>query len=139
MVPLSWYIILSAVMFSIGVFGFLSRRNLIIIFMSIELMLNSVNISLIAFSHYLQSMRGQILVFFIITVAAAEAAIGLAILIAFYRNNPTVQFDERVECGAGLCARPRYEGQTHRFAPTRFRTSRNDNNNSMNIRKRNIC
>jgi NADH-quinone oxidoreductase subunit K len=94
MVPLSWYIILSAVMFSIGVFGFLSRRNLIIIFMSIELMLNSVNISLIAFSHYLQSMRGQILVFFIITVAAAEAAIGLAILIAFYRNNPTVKADE---------------------------------------------
>jgi len=81
-------------MFSIGVFGFLSRRNLIIIFMSIELMLNSVNISLIAFSHYLQSMRGQILVFFIITVAAAEAAIGLAILIAFYRNNPTVKADE---------------------------------------------
>jgi len=94
MVPLSWYIILSAVMFSIGVFGFLSRRNLIIIFMSIELMLNSVNISLIAFSHYLQSMRGQILVFFVITVAAAEAAIGLAILIAFYRNNPTVKADE---------------------------------------------
>jgi NADH-quinone oxidoreductase subunit K len=77
-------------MFSIGVFGFLSRRNLIIIFISIELMLNSVNISLVAFSHYLQSMRGQILVFFIITVAAAEAAIGLAILIAFHRNNPTI-------------------------------------------------
>ena len=94
MVPLSWYMVLSALMFSIGVFGFLSRRNLIIIFMSIELMLNSVNISLIAFSHYLQSMRGQILVFFIITVAAAEAAIGLAILIAFYKNNPTVKADE---------------------------------------------
>lgn len=94
MVPLSWYIILSAVMFSIGVFGFLSRRNLIIIFMSIELMLNSVNISLVAFSHYLQSMRGQIMVFFIITVAAAEAAIGLAILIAYYRNNPTIKVDE---------------------------------------------
>ena len=94
MVPLSWYIVLSALMFSIGVFGFLSRRNLIIIFMSIELMLNSVNISLIAFSHYLQSMRGQILVFFVITVAAAEAAIGLAILIAFYKNNPTVKVDE---------------------------------------------
>lgn len=85
---------LSAVMFSIGVFGFLSRRNLIIMFMSIELMLNSVNISLIAFSHYLQSMRGQILVFFVITVAAAEAAIGLAILIALYRNKPTVKVDE---------------------------------------------
>ncbi|MBI4847681.1 MAG: NADH-quinone oxidoreductase subunit NuoK [Nitrospirae bacterium] len=94
MVPLSWYILLSAVMFSIGVFGFLSRRNLILIFLSLELMLNSVNISLVAFSHYLQSMRGQILVFFIITVAAAEAAIGLAILIAFYRNNPTIKVDE---------------------------------------------
>ena len=94
MVPLSWYIILSAVMFSIGVFGFLARRNLIILFMSIELMLNSVNISLAAFSHYLQSINGQILVFFVITVAAAEAAIGLAILIAFYRNNPTIKVDE---------------------------------------------
>ncbi|RJQ44485.1 MAG: NADH-quinone oxidoreductase subunit NuoK [Nitrospiraceae bacterium] len=94
MVPLSWYIVLSAIVFSIGVFGFLARRNLIIVFMSVELMLNSVNISLVAFSHYLQSMRGQILVFFIITVAAAEAAIGLAILIAFYRNNPTIKVDE---------------------------------------------
>jgi NADH-quinone oxidoreductase subunit K len=93
-VPLSWYIILSAVMFSIGVFGFLARRNLIIIFMSVELMLNSVNVSLVAFSHYLQSINGQILVFFIITVAAAEAAIGLAILIAFYKNNPTINADE---------------------------------------------
>jgi NADH-quinone oxidoreductase subunit K len=81
-------------MFSIGVVGFLARRNLIIMFISIELMLNSVNISLVAYSHYLQSLRGQILVFFIITVAAAEAAIGLAIIIAFYRNNPTIKVDE---------------------------------------------
>ncbi len=94
MVPLNWYIILSAVMFSIGVFGFLARRNLIVMFISLELMLNSVNISLIAFSHYLQSMNGQILVFFVIVVAAAEAAIGLAILIAFYKNNPTIKVDE---------------------------------------------
>lgn len=94
MVPLSWYIILSAVMFSIGVFGFLARRNLIIMFISIELMLNSANISLVAFSHYLQSLNGQIMVFFVITVAAAEAAIGLAILIAFYKNNPTMKVDE---------------------------------------------
>jgi len=93
-VPLSWYIILSAVIFSIGVFGFLARRNLIIMFISIELMLNSINISLAAFSHYLQVMRGQILVFFVITVAAAEAAIGLAILIAYYKNNPTIKVDE---------------------------------------------
>ena len=94
MVPLSWYIMLSAVVFSIGVLGFVARRNLIIVFLSIELMLNSVNISLAAFSHYLQVMRGQILVFFVITVAAAEAAIGLAILIAYYKNNPTIKVDE---------------------------------------------
>lgn len=94
MVPLSWYIILSAVMFSIGVFGFLARRNLIIVFISIELMLNSVNISFVAFSHYLQSMTGQIMVFFVIAIAAAEAAIGLAILIAYYKNNPTIKVDE---------------------------------------------
>ena len=94
MVPLSWYIVLSAVMFSIGIFGFLARRNLIIIFISIELMLNSVNISFVAFSHYLQSMRGQIMVFFVIAVAAAEAAIGLAIIIAYYKNNPTVNVEE---------------------------------------------
>jgi len=81
-------------MFSIGVFGFLARRNLIIMFISIELMLNSANISLVAFSHYLQSLNGQIMVFFVITVAAAEAAIGLAILIAFYKNNPTMKVDE---------------------------------------------
>ncbi len=94
MVPLSWYIILSSIMFSIGVFGFLARRNLIIMFISIELMLNSVNVSLVAFSHYLQSMRGQIMVFFVIAVAAAEAATGLAIMIAYYRNNPTIKVDE---------------------------------------------
>jgi NADH-quinone oxidoreductase subunit K len=93
-VPLNWYILLSAVVFGIGVIGFLTRRNLIIIFISIELMLNAVNISLVAFSHYLQSIKGQILVFFIITVAAAEAAIGLAILIVFYRNKPTIKVDE---------------------------------------------
>jgi len=85
---------LSAVVFSIGVLGFVARRNLIIVFLSIELMLNSVNISLAAFSHYLQSMTGQILVFLVITVAAAEAAIGLAILIALYKNKPTIKADE---------------------------------------------
>lgn len=94
MVPLNWYIILSAVMFSIGVFGFLSRRNLVIMFICLELMLNAVNLSLVAFSHYLQSINGQILVFFVITVAAAEAAIGLAIIIAYFKNNPTIKVDE---------------------------------------------
>ncbi len=97
MVPLSWYVMLSAAVFTIGVFGFLTRRNIIIMFMSIELMLNAVNISLVSFSHYLQDMRGQILVFFVITVAAAEAAIGLAIIIALFRNKPTAHVDEMTE------------------------------------------
>ncbi|HEX8947959.1 MAG TPA: NADH-quinone oxidoreductase subunit NuoK [Dissulfurispiraceae bacterium] len=97
MVPLSWYIGLSTVMFMIGVVGFLIRRNIIVMLMSIELMLNSVNISLIAFSHYLQDLRGQILVFFTITVAAAEAAIGLAILVALYKNKTAVHTDEMTE------------------------------------------
>jgi len=97
MVPLNWYLMLSAAVFSIGVFGFLTRRNIIIMFMSIELMLNAVNISLVAFSHYLQDLRGQILVFFIITVAAAEASIGLAIIIALFKNKNTVHVDEMNE------------------------------------------
>ena len=94
MVPLSWYMFLSMVVFTIGVFGFLSRRNIIIMFMSIELMLNAVNINLISLSHYLQDMRGQILAFFVIAVAAAEAAIGLAIVIALFRNKATAHVDE---------------------------------------------
>ena len=97
MVPLHWYLMLSAVVFTIGVFGFLTRRNIIIMFMSIELMLNAVNISLVSFSHYLQDMRGEVLVFFIITVAAAEAAIGLAIIIALFRNKTTANVDEMNE------------------------------------------
>jgi len=88
---------LSAAVFTIGVFGFLTRRNIIIMFMSIELMLNAVNISLVSFSHYLQDMRGEVLVFFIITVAAAEAAIGLAIIIALFRNKTTANVDEMNE------------------------------------------
>lgn len=94
MVPLIWYIYLSSIIFVIGVVGFLIRRNLIIMFMSIELMLNAVNISLIAFSHYIEDLRGQIMVFFIITVAAAEAAIGLAILVALFRNKNSIHTDD---------------------------------------------
>ena len=94
MVPLTWYLLLSAAVFSIGVFGFVTRRNIIIMFLSIELMLNGVNISLVAFSHYLQDLRGQVLVFFIIAVAAAEAAIGLVLIISVFRNKPTVHVDE---------------------------------------------
>ncbi|MEW6108184.1 MAG: NADH-quinone oxidoreductase subunit NuoK [Nitrospirota bacterium] len=97
MVPLNWYLFLSTAVFMIGVFGFLTRRNIIIMFMSVELMLNAVNISLVSFSHFLQDMRGQILVFFIITVAAAEAAIGLAIIIALFRNKATAHVDEMKE------------------------------------------
>jgi len=94
MVPLHWYMVLSMVVFAIGVFGFLARKNIIIIFMSIELMLNAVNINLISLSHYIQDLRGQILAFFVIAVAAAEAAIGLAIVIALFRNKATAHVDE---------------------------------------------
>lgn len=94
MVPLSWYIALSAAIFCIGLVGVLSRRNIIIIFLSVELILNSVNVLLVAYSHFLSSMRGQVFVFFIMAVAAAEAAIGLAIIIALYRNKETVLTDE---------------------------------------------
>lgn len=89
--------VLSLIVFCIGVFGFLSRKNIIIMFMSIELMLNAVNINLISMSHYLQDLRGQILAFFVIAVAAAEAAIGLAIVIALFRNKATAHVDEMNE------------------------------------------
>lgn len=88
------YNLLAAALFMIGVIGVLVRRNIIIIFMSIELILNAVNINLIALSHQLQDMAGQVFVVFIIAVAAAEAAVGLGILIAFYRNKETVNIDE---------------------------------------------
>jgi NADH-quinone oxidoreductase subunit K len=97
MVPLSWYMVLSLIVFCIGVFGFMSRRNIIIMLMSIELMLNAVNINLISLSHYLQDLRGQILAFFVVAVAAAEAAIGLAIVIALFRNKATAHVDEMNE------------------------------------------
>jgi NADH:ubiquinone oxidoreductase subunit K len=97
MVPLSWYMVLSLIVFCIGVFGFLSRKNIIIMLMSIELMLNAVNINLVSMSHYLQDLRGQILAFFVIAVAAAEAAIGLAIVIALFRNKATAHVDEMNE------------------------------------------
>ena len=93
-VPLNWYLSLSAVLFTIGVLGFLLRRNVIVVFMSVELMLNAVNLSLIALSQFMGNIDGQILVFFVISVAAAEAAIGLAIIIAMFRNRVTVNLDE---------------------------------------------
>ena len=94
MVPLSAYLILSAALFAIGVIGFLVRRNLIVMFMSIELMLNAANLAFVAFSRYLNSMDGQIFVFFVMTVAAAEAAVGLAIILAVFRTKETVNADE---------------------------------------------
>ena len=97
MVPLDWYLLLSAAVFCIGVYGFLTRRSVIIMFMSIELMLNAVNINLVAMSHYMQDLQGQVLAFFVITVAAAEAAIGLAIVIALFRNKETTNVDEMTE------------------------------------------
>lgn len=93
-IPLNYYLTLSAILFSIGVIGVLTRRNAIIVFMCVELMLNSVNLTLIAFSAFLGNPTGQILVFFVMAVAAAEAAVGLAIIIALFRNKQTVNIDE---------------------------------------------
>lgn len=94
MASLSYYLTLSAILFTIGVAGVLTRRNAIIVFMCIELMLNSVNLTLVAFSSFLGDATGQMLVFFVIAVAAAEAAVGLAIVIALFRNKQTVNIDE---------------------------------------------
>ncbi len=94
MVPLSYHLILSALLFTIGVMGVLVRRNAIIIFMSIELMLNAVNLSFVAFARQLGSMDGQLSVFFVMAVAAAEAAVGLAIVLLVFRGKETVNADE---------------------------------------------
>ena len=94
MVPISWYLLLSAVLFALGVAGFLFKRNIITIFMSIELMLNAVNLSFVAFSYLLEELRGQIFVFFVMVVAAAEAAVGLAIIIAVFRNRDSLNVDD---------------------------------------------
>lgn len=94
MIELNYILILSTILFCIGVVGVLVRRNAIIIFMSIELMLNSINLSFVAFSSFLGDVKGQIFVFFIMAVAAAEAAIGLAIIIALFRNKKTINIDE---------------------------------------------
>ncbi len=95
MIPLSHYLILGAILFAISVVGiFLNRKNVVILLMSIELLLLAVNINFVAFSHYLNDIAGQIFVFFILTVAAAEAAIGLAILIVLFRSRQTINVDE---------------------------------------------
>ena len=94
MVPLTHYLILSGILFTLGVVGVVSRRNAIVIFMCIELMLNSVNLALIAVSRSLGDMGGHILVFMVMTVAAAEAAVGLAIILMIYRTRGTINADE---------------------------------------------
>lgn len=93
-VPLGAYLILSAVLFVIGVAGVLIRRNALVIFMAIELMLNAVNLTFVAFSRFLHSMDGQIIVLFVMAVAAAEVAVGLAIIIALHRNKESMNIDE---------------------------------------------
>jgi NADH-quinone oxidoreductase subunit K len=95
MIPLSNYLVLAAILFSIGVVGiFLNRKNLIVLLMAIELMLLAVNLNFVAFSHYLHDTAGQIFVFFILTVAAAESGIGLAILVVLFRNLSTIDVDD---------------------------------------------
>ena len=94
MVPVSFYTVLGAILFSIGVAGVLIRRNAIILFMSIELMLNAVNLTFVAFARELSSLDGQIAVFFVMTVAAAEVAVGLALIVAIYRTLETTDVDK---------------------------------------------
>ena len=95
MVSLSWYLGVGALLFAIGVVGiFLNRRNLIVLLMAIELMLLAVNLNFIAFSHFLGDMAGQVFVFFILTVAAAESAIGLAILVVLFRNRSSIDVEQ---------------------------------------------
>jgi NADH-quinone oxidoreductase subunit K len=91
---LEWYLSLSAVLFVTGLIGVLTRRNVLVIFMCVEMMLNAVNLTLIAFSKYLGNIDGQVFVFFIMTVAAAEAAVGLALMIAFYKNRESIDVED---------------------------------------------
>jgi NADH-quinone oxidoreductase subunit K len=93
-VPLSWYLILSAILFALGVAGFVYRKSVITVFMSIELMLNAVNLSFIAFSYQLHRIDGHIYAFFVMVVAAAEAAVGLAIILTVFKNRGTLQIDQ---------------------------------------------
>ena len=94
MISINSYLLLSAILFSLGTFGVLTRKNAIVIFMCIELMLNAVNLTFIALSNHLGNLDGQIFVFFVMTVAAAEAAVGLALMIAFFRNRESIAVDD---------------------------------------------
>jgi NADH-quinone oxidoreductase subunit K len=93
-VPLSWYLLLSAILFALGVAGFLFRKNIITVFMSIELMLNAVNLSFVAFSYQFKQVDGHIYSFFVMVVAAAEAAVGLGIILTVFKNRATLHIDE---------------------------------------------
>jgi NADH-quinone oxidoreductase subunit K len=93
-VPISWYLILSAILFGLGVAGFIYRRNIITVFMSIELMLNAVNLTFITFSYTLKKVDGHIFSFFVMVVAAAEAAVGLAIILTVFKNRETLLIDD---------------------------------------------
>ena len=93
-VPLTWYLTLSAILFGLGMAGFLYRRNIITVFMSIELMLNAVNLTFITFSYKLRAVDGHIFAFFVMVVAAAEAAVGLAIILTVFKNRQTLEIDE---------------------------------------------
>ncbi|TDI98754.1 MAG: NADH-quinone oxidoreductase subunit NuoK [Caldithrix sp.] len=93
-IPISYYLLLSGILFTIGVVGVLTRRNAIVVFMSIELMLNAVNLTLVAFSKQFNSLDGQIFVFFVMVVAAAEVAVGLALIVAIFRLKQTVSIDK---------------------------------------------
>lgn len=93
MIPVSFYLTLSATLFTIGIFGVLVRRNSLVIFMSIELMLNAANLVLVAFARLYQSINGQIFVFFIMAVAAAEVAVGLALIVAIFRTKQSIDVD----------------------------------------------
>lgn len=93
-IPISYYLILSGILFTIGVVGVLTRRNAIVIFMSIELMLNAVNLTLIAFSKQLNSLDGHVFVFFVMVVAAAEVAVGLALIVAIFRTKESIFVDD---------------------------------------------
>ena len=92
--PISWFLTLSAVIFALGVAGFLFRRNIITVFMSIELMLNAVNLSFVTFSYQLKQVNGHLFVFFVMVVAAAEAAVGLAIILTIFKNRSTLNIDD---------------------------------------------
>ena len=93
-VDINWYIALSGILFVIGALGVLLRRNAIILFMSVELMLNSANLLFVAFARHLGNLDGQVLVFFVITVAAAEVAVGLALIVAIFRSKKSINIDE---------------------------------------------